>query len=75
MSTDDLALYTTRQLIDELMNRQTFMGVVVHSRDDAKTAHWDGERVFNVRYSPNFGADQTRRLLEVVAEYMDTHIA
>ncbi len=36
MRSDELELYSTQELIDELMRRTTFQGIVVHSAEEAK---------------------------------------
>jgi hypothetical protein len=71
MNADDLALFTSQELVDELMRRKTFLGVVIHSEQEAKTDDWPEERIFKVRYKANLGAEQTGRLLGVVSEYLD----
>lgn len=71
MTPDDLALFTSQELIDELMRRKTFLGVVIHSEQEAKTEDWPEERIFKVRFNANLDAEQTGRLLGVVAEYLD----
>jgi hypothetical protein len=67
----DLELHTTQELIEELMRRQTFLGVVVHSREELKDRGWTGERVFTVHYNANLGAAEAGRLLDVVAEHLE----
>ncbi len=64
-----LDLYTTRELIQELMRRSTFLGVIVHSEQELK-GPWRGERTFAVRYSPSLDSGQACRLLDVVAGYL-----
>ena len=49
MQPDDLELCTTEQLVEELMRRQTFLGVLIHSEQDWKD-HWVGSRNFKVRF-------------------------
>ena len=71
MEPSDLALYTSQELIDELMRRTTFLGVVVHSEQDLKGRDWNGERVFKVNFNANLDAAQAGRLLDVVAEHME----
>jgi len=71
MNQDELALYTSQELIDELMKRKTFLGVIVHSEQEAKTDVWPEERIFRVRFNENLEAEQVGRLLAVVAEYLD----
>ncbi len=73
MQEPDLAFFTTQELIDELMRRKTFLGVVVHSQDEFRNAEWGEERVFRVRFNSNLDAVQAGRLLDVVAEYIDRH--
>ncbi|WP_422928530.1 hypothetical protein [Singulisphaera sp. PoT] len=71
MNQDELALYTSQELIDELMRRKTFLGIVVHSEQEAKTDEWPEERIFRVRYNRNLEQEQVGRLLGVVSEYVD----
>jgi hypothetical protein len=66
----DLELFNTEELIDELMRRTTFQGVIVHARDGAKNRHWSGERVFRVRINQNLDADEASRLLDVVSQHI-----
>jgi len=71
MDHGDLELVSTTDLIDELMRRSTFQGIVVHSEHEAKRPHWEGERIFKVHYNANFEPEQVSRLLGVVSEYME----
>jgi hypothetical protein len=71
MDQDDLALFTSQELIDELMRRKTFLGIVVHSEQEAKSDAWPEERVFKVRFNGNLDTEQAGRVLGVVAEYLD----
>jgi hypothetical protein len=64
----DLELFSTEELIDELMRRTTFQGVVVHARDGAKSRHWSGERIFRVRINENLAPEEASRLLDVVSQ-------
>ena len=70
MQPNDLELYSTKDLIDELLRRSTFQGVIVHSRDEAKTADWDDERVFNVCLNANLDIEKAGRLLGVVSHHL-----
>jgi hypothetical protein len=70
MTPGDLELFSTRELIDELLRRSTFQGVIVHARDEAKESHWDGERVFVVRHNANLDIEEAGRLLDVVSQYI-----
>jgi hypothetical protein len=66
----DLELFSTQDLIDELLQRMTFQGVIVHSRDEAKDRDWSGERIFYVRLNANLVPEEAGRLLEVVCRYL-----
>jgi hypothetical protein len=70
MAADELELYSTEELISELLRRATFQGVIVHARDEAKTAEWNGERVFTVRLNANLSTDEAGRLLDVVSRHL-----
>jgi hypothetical protein len=70
MSPSDLELFATQELIDELLRRTTFQGVVVHALDGAKDRHWDGERIFVVRHNSNLDTEEAGRLLDVVGQYI-----
>ncbi len=66
----ELELFSTEELIDELMKRSTFQGVIVHARDEAKSRHWTGERVFRVRINQNLATEEASRLLDVVSQHI-----
>jgi hypothetical protein len=66
----DLELFSSEELIDELMRRTTFQGVIVHARDGAKSRHWSGERIFRVRINQNLAAEEASRLLDVVSQHI-----
>lgn len=70
MNTSDLELFSTAELIDELLRRTTFQGVIVHSLDEAKTRQWEGERTFRIRYNANFDAEEVGRLLDVLSRHI-----
>lgn len=70
MEFGDLGLYTTQELVDELLRRRTFLGVVVHSATDLKQG-WEEEQVFRVRFNSNLSREEATRLLDVVSESMD----
>jgi hypothetical protein len=67
----ELAFFTSQELIDELMRRNTFLGVVVHSEEEVKSDRWSGERYFKVHFNGNLDAPQACRLLGTVSEYME----
>jgi hypothetical protein len=70
MNPDQLELFATQDLINELLRRTTFQGVIVHAVDGAKTRHWTGERIFAVRHNSNLDTEEAGRLLEVVSQYI-----
>jgi hypothetical protein len=69
----ELAFFTTQELISELLSRQTFLGVVVHSEQEYRGGGWGQERMFQVSYNGNLDSVQAARLLDTVAEYIDLH--
>jgi hypothetical protein len=72
MNPDPIELYTTEELIDELMNRRTFLGVVINSEKELK-GDWPGEGTFQVHFNSNLDGCSASRLLEAVAQYMSLH--
>ena len=70
MNAGQLELFATQELIDELMRRTTFQGVVVHAVEGAKNRHWAGERLFAVRHNANLDIEEAGRLLDVVSQYI-----
>jgi hypothetical protein len=71
MQSSELAFFTAQELIEELMRRKTFMGVVVHSPQDWKDGRWGDGRTFKVHFNENLESSQASRLLTRVADYMD----
>ena len=71
MQPPELAFYTTPELIDELMRRKTFLGVVIHSEREFREDTWRGDKVFKVHLNSNLDADQACRLLGVVTTHLD----
>jgi hypothetical protein len=70
MTHGDLELFGTDELVEELLRRTTFQGVVVHAQDGAKSRNWSGERVFRVRLNGNLGVEEAGRLLDVVSQHI-----
>jgi hypothetical protein len=71
MEPSDLAFFTSQELIDELMRRKTFLGVVIHSEEDLRNSNWSQEKVFKVRFNENLDALKTSRLLGRVSAFID----
>jgi hypothetical protein len=70
----ELAFYTTDELIQEIMRRQTFCGVVVQAADEQRQAAWSQERMFRVHHNQNLDPERASRLLSVVGEYLSIHL-
>jgi len=73
MKPSELEFFSTRELIDELLSRTTFQGVIVHSHDEARSRDWSGERIFNVRHNANLDIEEAGRLLDVVSQFISAH--
>jgi len=71
MEPSDLTFFTCKDLIDELMRRETFLGVVVHTQNDFKEQRWMPEQVFKVHFNANLDAAQVSRLLGRVSTHID----
>jgi hypothetical protein len=67
-----IELCTTAELVGELMSRNTFLGVVIHSEKELK-GEWPGEGTFQVHFNSNLDTGQASRLLDAVAQYMSLH--
>lgn len=72
MNPAPIELYTTTELIDELMRRKTFLGVVIHSEEELR-GEWPGEGTFQVHFNSNLDPGQASCLLDAVAQYMALH--
>lgn len=70
MQDSELAFYSNQELIDELLRRTTFLGVIVHSAEEIRNRQWGPERVMRVQFNENLDAAQAGRLLDVVAAQM-----
>jgi hypothetical protein len=65
---NDLELYTTEELVKEILNRHTFQGVIIHAERDCKNRKWDGERYFKLHWNTNLEKTEIPNLLERVAD-------
>jgi hypothetical protein len=70
MTIGELELYSTRELIEEILRRTTFQGVIVHAQEEARNPDWEGERMFLVRHNTNLDTEEAGRLLDVVSQYI-----
>jgi len=71
MQPSDLELCTIKDLIDELMRRPTFLGVVIHSEQELKHRPWQGEHTFKVHFNANLQAEEVHRLLDTIADRLE----
>ncbi len=72
----DLELLTTEQLVKELIHRTTFRGVVIHSKDEARSQSWEDEDVyFKIHTNNNLEISQLVHLLESVADHLKEEAA
>ena len=71
MQEADLAFFTPQELVDELMRRKTFLGVVVRSENEIRNGQWGDERIFKVQFNENLDSTQVSRLLDVVVDYLN----
>ena len=67
MTHRELELYSTEELLRELLGRSSFQGVVVHSRDAVGNRPEPEELSFSVRFNRNFETEEVGRLLDVVS--------
>ena len=74
MPAAELAFCSNQELIDELLRRTTFLGVVVHSSEEIRNRQWGGERMMRVQFNDNLSTEQAGRLLDVVAAQMSDRL-
>jgi hypothetical protein len=70
MTPDELELVPTQSLINELVRRTTFLGVIVQASEEYRTPWTEGDRSFRVHYNDNLDDGEALRLLSVVSEQM-----
>jgi hypothetical protein len=75
MKPRDLELHETQDLIDELMHRTTFLGIIVHAKEEYRGAWKTGERTFRVHHNENLSVEEAGKLLARVSEHLDGHRA
>lgn len=66
----DLELFSTQELVEELIQRTTFQGVVVHCPEGGRRPEWTGQRCFQVHMNANLEPATAGRLLEVVSRHL-----
>jgi hypothetical protein len=60
----DLELYSTEDLIEEIIRRKTFQGVIVHAEGDCKNHAWRGVKDFKVHWNNNLKRHEAGNILE-----------
>lgn len=60
---EELELYTTEQLINEIIRRKTFQGVIVHAEGDFKDRPWRGVKDFKVHWNDNLKKKEACEIL------------
>jgi hypothetical protein len=73
MAPDELSLYTAEELIDELMGRSTFQGIVIRAEDSYKGGPWKGEQTYKASWTSNLGDARIEQVLEQVAQGVRRH--
>jgi len=71
MQPSDLAFFTSYELIEELMRRKTFLGVVIHAEEDCKGDTWAEEKMFKVHFNSNLTVNEACGLLASVTGHID----
>lgn len=67
MTNRELELHATEDLLDELLRRHSFKGVVIHSHDAVDNHAEPDETTFRVRFNGHFQTEEVGRLLDVVS--------
>ena len=70
MDHSELAFYPTQDLVNEILRRKTFLGVVIQSEEEYRNQNWGAERMFKVQFNSNLTNEQASRLVDSVAEFM-----
>lgn len=68
----ELELYGTDELVDEIVRRSTFQGIVIYAKDGVRSRDWAGERIFSIRLNENLEAEEAGRLLDVICRHIET---
>jgi hypothetical protein len=72
MDHSELAFYPTEELVKEILRRKTFLGVVIQSEEEYRQQSWGAERMFKVQFNSNLTNAQASRLIDSVAEFMQS---
>ena len=64
---NELAFVTSEELVNELMRRKTFLGVVIHAEGDMR-GPWTGEKNFRVHFNGALQPQEAGRLLAALAD-------
>lgn len=63
----NLELYTTEEMVEEIINRTTFLGVVIQSEEDCKNKNWYGKKAFKIHWNNNLNNKEVADILENMA--------
>lgn len=64
---ESLELYTTKEMIEEIINRTTFQGIMILSENDCKDPKWCGKKTFGVHWNNNLTNKEVVDILESTA--------
>ncbi len=67
---NNLELATTKELVDELLTRSTFQGIVIHATDAYKGGEWGNEKDFLIHMNDNLSNEERVRVLETFADHL-----
>lgn len=71
MTVRDLELFATEELLEEILRRSSFQGVVIHAREAVGNGPAVSERAFRVCFNSNFETEEVGRLLDHVSRRLD----
>jgi len=66
-----LAFFTVQELVNELLSRKTFLGLVLHSEEELKNDDWRGKQFFQLHLNENLTREEAGRLMDTVATYLN----
>lgn len=66
-SAGDLELFTTEELIGEILRRNTFQGIIVQAEGSCKSQAWRGAKNFKVHWNDNLKRHEAGNILERVS--------
>jgi hypothetical protein len=61
---NDLEFYSIEELINEIIKRKTFQGIIIHTEGDCKENKWRGIKDFKVHWNNNLQKHEASQILE-----------